>query len=402
VFHLPLDAARLLRARHRIMDYLYEHGVARAAVNDIVVAIEEAMSNAVRHSGAHEDIEVALRFEGPDLVASVRDHGAGFETERFDPSRVPDPLKPSGRGLFMIARLMDDVELRRNGGLVVHAVKRDVLPAVAAPQCLSRIVPGAQTDRDPRQRALLDDIGEAFAALDWEYRLFYLNEEALRHLGRSRAEVLGRTVWELFPYIAGREIGEACKQAMQVGSSAIVVWESGLKPGCWLESRVYPTSFGVSVFSRDITDRVHKEQERLRLVVALRESEARCTGMKGMLTFLVWLTDADGRVQFIDRAGAEQRGLREQQDGGLEWTQVLHHEDRDCFIADFLAAHRERRAFRAEARMMTAAGEWRWVEATASPRFAASGEYLGMAGSTADISRYKHSEEQPRRVTEER
>lgn len=60
-FHLPLDPARLLRARHRIRDFLHEYGVQRRAIEEIVLAVEEAMTNAVRHSGG-EDVAVGLGF----------------------------------------------------------------------------------------------------------------------------------------------------------------------------------------------------------------------------------------------------------------------------------------------------------------------------------------------------
>ena len=168
-FRLPLDAARLLRARQRIRDYLYQHDVNGAAVDDVVLALEEAMSNAVLHSGSGEDLEVGLWFEEADLITEVRDHGRGFDVNSFDPSKPPDPLKSHGRGLFLISRLMDDLQLRCEAGLEVRAVKRGLLD-VQAPSGAAGLAykaPGAQMHRDLRQRALLDEMPEAYAALDW-------------------------------------------------------------------------------------------------------------------------------------------------------------------------------------------------------------------------------------------
>ena len=123
-FRLPLDPARLLRARQRIRDYLHEHGVAGDVIDAVVLSVEEAMTNAVRHSGAVADLEVHMGFEGGDLHATVEDKGAGFDVARFDRTRLPDPLAPGGRGLYLIAQLSDDMRLRRDGGVEVSMLWR--------------------------------------------------------------------------------------------------------------------------------------------------------------------------------------------------------------------------------------------------------------------------------------
>ncbi len=48
-----------------IRDYLHEYELESGAISDIVLAVEEAMTNAVRHSGASDDLALALWFEGP-------------------------------------------------------------------------------------------------------------------------------------------------------------------------------------------------------------------------------------------------------------------------------------------------------------------------------------------------
>lgn len=277
-FRLPLDPARLLRARQRIRDYLHEHGVDPELIEDIVLVTEEAMTNAVRHSGAHDDLEVCVGFEQGDLVVDVRDRGSGFDVEGFDPSRQPGPLEPCGRGLYLIARLMDQVDLRTGDGLEVRAVKRDVLaeprqPAVSPD--LGFTVPGARVHHDARQRALLDEIDEAFLAFEWEYRLVHMNEAAVRLLGVSPEELLGSTFRELFSSEEGDPATDAVVQAMQLGKPAIVEHESTTVAGRCLELRTYPTSFGVSVFARDIAERRRMEREHEELFEALRESEDR-------------------------------------------------------------------------------------------------------------------------------
>jgi anti-sigma regulatory factor (Ser/Thr protein kinase) len=262
-----MDAARLLRARHRIADYLYALGAGKRTVGDVVLAVEEAMTNAVRHSASDAPIEVRLHFSGPDLHAEVRDHGRGFDVRGFDPRRVPDPLQPGGRGLYLIAQLMDDVEVRAVGGVVVRAVKRDALVADARhPRTLSAIPDGAglergSTYREARERSLIEEIPEGFAALDWEYCFTYANDLALATYSLEREAVLGRSIWDLFPGIKEAELGVAIRESMEFGAPSILEWDSPYL-GRTLEFRIYPTSSGVSFYLRDIEERRQRERER--------------------------------------------------------------------------------------------------------------------------------------------
>lgn len=83
----------------------------------IAMAVREATINAVLHGNERDPsrpIEVSLENTGKNLVITVADHGHGF-----DPDKIPDPLaeenllRTSGRGIFLIRSLMDEVHFRR-------------------------------------------------------------------------------------------------------------------------------------------------------------------------------------------------------------------------------------------------------------------------------------------------
>ena len=291
-FSLPLDPARLLRARHRVRDYLNEHVADPEAIDAIVLATEEAMTNAVRHSGARDELDILLSFEGDDLIAEVKDHGSGFDLSSFDPQRPPDPQATSGRGLYLIARLMDDMSLRCDGGLEVRAVKRGVrrrAPSGAGHRDLQAVVPGAQDYRDARQRALLEEIDESFVALDWDYRYVHLNEAGAAFQGSSRDELLGRRIWDVRPGLRDTALGVAIREATELGRFTVVEYVSEIT-GEWHEARVYPTSSGVSVFARGIDERKRREAERDDLLAALRHSEERYAAIFASAPFALALS----------------------------------------------------------------------------------------------------------------
>jgi serine/threonine-protein kinase RsbW len=131
-FSVPLEPSHLSRARERLRAYLQMHCADAELVADVVLCLEEACTNVIRHSGASEAMQVALRFTDDALVCKVRDYGRGFDIDEFDPEAVPDPLAGDGRGLFIISQIMDELSLRFDGGLEVHMVKR------AVPRCVAQ------------------------------------------------------------------------------------------------------------------------------------------------------------------------------------------------------------------------------------------------------------------------
>jgi PAS domain S-box-containing protein len=261
VFRIAPDPTHLVRSRERVRDYLHQHCSSEEAVDQVVLAVDEACTNALRHSGTTEDLEIRLGFAADDLIAEVRDRGRGLDTAGFDPSRAPDPLADDGRGLHLIGRLVDEVRLSSSGGLVVHMVKRGVRRQDAP---VGTAEPG-QDDADAeqsywrsRRRAVLEEMGEAFAALDWEYRFSYGNQAALDLYGLEYDDAHGRSIWDVFPEAEALPIGPGIRRGMQLGISSIVEF---LSPsiGRWVECRIYPTSSGVNLFLRDIDERKRRE-----------------------------------------------------------------------------------------------------------------------------------------------
>lgn len=98
---------------------------ARACNLQVPVALTEALSNAILY-GNRADVtkRVRLRAELADrsLVLEVIDEGVGFEMAEclHDPTAPEWIEREDGRGLFLMARLMDRVERFIDGGNVVR------------------------------------------------------------------------------------------------------------------------------------------------------------------------------------------------------------------------------------------------------------------------------------------
>ena len=83
----------------------------------IVMAVREAAINAVLHGNEYDPerkIDVALENNGKDLVIVIADEGHGFKPEDVpDPLAAENLLRGTGRGIFLIRSMMDEVHFRQ-------------------------------------------------------------------------------------------------------------------------------------------------------------------------------------------------------------------------------------------------------------------------------------------------
>jgi PAS domain S-box-containing protein len=99
----------------------------------------------------------------------------------------------------------------------------------------------------------------------------------------------------------------------------------------------------------------------------------------------VWMTASTGGIVFVNRAFADLTGLSRRQLLGDAWISLMHPEDAPAIAARRAAAWRDGHApYEFLARFRDGSGAWRWMRATAQPRFGERGEFLGYVGMAVD------------------
>lgn len=119
------DAQRVI---DEILQRLREAGWHQDDIFAVHIALEESLSNAVKHGNRGDPtkrVTVHYLLDAEHIELSVADEGQGF-----DPSTVPDPTQPehidapSGRGLCLIRGFMDEVHFADGGRRIVMSRRR--------------------------------------------------------------------------------------------------------------------------------------------------------------------------------------------------------------------------------------------------------------------------------------
>ena len=131
--------------------------------------------------------------------------------------------------------------------------------------------------------------------------------------------------------------------------------------------------------SYDITDQEIVTEQ-------LKESESRFRTMADGLPLIIWVHDADGRQEFVNRTFCDYFGVTIGEMLADRWKELVHPDDAKAYSERFMACVNDRRPFNALVRVRRADGEWRWMESWGKPRMTSSGQYLGSVGASADVT----------------
>jgi serine/threonine-protein kinase RsbW len=100
---LPVTAEAAAEARHALDGLAI--GLPDGRVRDVRLLVSELVTNAVRHAdiGPGDRIRLVVDVADHTLRVEVHDPGGGFVPSAPE----PDPARPSGWGLYLVAELAD-------------------------------------------------------------------------------------------------------------------------------------------------------------------------------------------------------------------------------------------------------------------------------------------------------
>jgi serine/threonine-protein kinase RsbW len=121
---LPRDEQTVPVARHIVRNAMDQVGVEETCVYDFELALSEACTNVLLHSGPGDQYIVRLDLEDRIGMIRVIDVGHGFDSARLQ-ATDPIPEAERGRGLGLMQALVDRVDFtsRPEAGTIVTLEK---------------------------------------------------------------------------------------------------------------------------------------------------------------------------------------------------------------------------------------------------------------------------------------
>ncbi|MFC0529269.1 ATP-binding protein [Phytohabitans kaempferiae] len=104
------ERSQVTRLRHAVASCVGKAGLVGQRLDDFVLAVNELLTNAVRHGGGNGRLMLWRR--GDEVVCEVSDHGEGFDDSRLASGARPAADTPGGWGLWLAGKLSDRMEVQ--------------------------------------------------------------------------------------------------------------------------------------------------------------------------------------------------------------------------------------------------------------------------------------------------
>jgi two-component system, cell cycle sensor histidine kinase and response regulator CckA len=248
----------------------------------------------------------------------------------------------------------------------------------------------AQRKSEERYRSTLDRIMEGCLIIDFEWRFIFLNATAIKYSQRTKEELLGHTVMELYPGIESTNVFAAYRRCMNERTPELVETHLDFPDGIkrWHEFHIQPIPEGIFVLSTDITDRKLAEEENARLASAIAQSGE-----------VIVIIDTNGLVQWVNPAFEAVTGKKREEPIGHPLP--ISEMQNEAFYREFWSMLESGKTWRGRLINYRKDGTPYAEEATVSPIFDSSGAIVSYVSVTRDISEFLRLQQEKERLQEQ-
>jgi PAS domain S-box-containing protein len=230
--------------------------------------------------------------------------------------------------------------------------------------------------RSKQLESILNSLLDGFFTVDKNWTITLCNKVTP---GYDSKELVGKNLWESFPYLYDSTTHEKCMLAMRSGEPLRFEHVSVLEKGYVFDVHAYPYNGGLLLSFKNITDRKKEEEELSRLaLIANRTNNA------------VILTDRHGKITWTNEGFKRITGYSQQEVMGKKPGHLLQGENTNPESVRMMReALRQGHGFNVELLNYTKSGKPYWVDVEVIPLKNDDDEVTGYIAIELEITQLK-------------
>ncbi len=247
-----------------------------------------------------------------------------------------------------------------------------------------------ETDASKNQiSTVLERISDSFVALDNNWHYTYVNKKAAEMFEKTPEEMVGQHIWTMFPEGIGQPFYKAYHQALE--EQVQVHIEEYYPPyDRWFENDIYPSEDGITIFFKEITERVKMQEE---LLSKERELSSIYNNISEVLYSLSVEEGDNYRFISVNQSFLDTTGLTETQVVGKYVHETIPEPSLQLVLNNYKKAIHEKKTVRWEEVTEYPTGK-KYGEVSITPVFDTEGHCKNLIGTVHDITERMEMQEE--------
>jgi PAS domain S-box-containing protein len=231
---------------------------------------------------------------------------------------------------------------------------------------------------------------DAFMAFDRDWHFQYVNDRGADFAQKPRAELLGKSLWEIAPEVVGTKFESELRRAADRQQPRHFDFQLPSR-NAWFECHAYPSADGVSLYARDITVEKHAKEE-------IRKVEDRLKLITTTTDVGTWYCDLPFDVLEWSTKTKEHFWLPADAVVTLDtFYQQIHPEDRERTRDAISKSIAKGGAYDIDYRTVSRGGDIKWIRAIGRAFYDGDRKPIRFDGITVDQTERRRAEEALRR-----